>query len=72
MAAAGAQDEMISVASDSIGEMNENVNRLIGDIGEIDNMLSSLSKANNQIVENIMHLSATTEEVTASSVQAAI
>lgn len=62
---------MISVASDSIGEMNENVNRLIGDIGEIDNMLSSLSKANNQIVENIMHLSATTEEVTASSVQAA-
>lgn len=71
VAAAGAQDEMISVASDSIGEMNENVNRLIGDIGEIDNMLSSLSKANNQIVENIMHLSATTEEVTASSVQAA-
>ncbi len=71
VAAAGAQDEMITVASDSIGERNENVNQLIGDIGEIDNMLSSLSKANNQIVENIMHLSATTEEVTASSVQAA-
>ena len=31
----------------------------------------NLSKANNQIVENIMQLSATTEEVTASSVQAA-
>ena len=34
-------------------------------------MLTSLSAANNQIVENIMHLSATTEEVTASSTQAA-
>lgn len=69
--AAGAQDEMIAVVSESIGEMNENVNQLIGDIGEIDNMLNNLSEANNQIVENIMHLSATTEEVTASSVQAA-
>ena len=34
-------------------------------------MLGGLSEANNQIVENIMHLSATTQEVTASSVQAA-
>ena len=34
-------------------------------------MLNGLSEANNQIVENIMHLSATTEEVTASSIQAA-
>lgn len=71
VAAAGAQDEMISMASESFGEMNENVNDLIADIGEIDNMLTNLSEANNQIVENIMHLSATTEEVTASSVQAA-
>lgn len=71
VAAAGAQDEMISMASESFGEMNENVNQLISDIGEIDHMLSGLSEANNQIVENIMHLSATTEEVTASSVQAA-
>ena len=69
--AAGAQDEMIAVVSESIGEMNENVNQLIGDIGEIDKMLNDLSQANNKIVENIMHLSATTEEVTASSVQAA-
>lgn len=69
--AAGAQDEMISEASESFGEMNENVNTLIEDIGEIDVMLSNLSAANNQIVDNIMHLSATTEEVTASSVQAA-
>ena len=34
-------------------------------------MLNILSEANNQIVDNIMQLSATTEEVTASSVQVA-
>lgn len=34
-------------------------------------MLNNLSEANNQIVENIMHLSATTEEVTAASEQSA-
>ena len=71
VAATGAQDEMIGMASESFGEMNQNVNELISDIGEIDAMLTNLSEANNQIVENIMHLSATTEEVTASSVQAA-
>lgn len=69
--AAGAQDEMIAQVSESFGDMNSNVNELISDIGEIDHMLNSLSEANNQIVENIMHLSATTEEVTASSIQAA-
>ena len=66
--AAGAQDEMIAQASESFGAMNQNVNELVTDIGEIDTMLNNLSKANNQIVENIMQLSATTEEVTASSV----
>ncbi len=69
--AAGAQDEMIAQVSESFGGVNANVNELISDIGEIDHMLNSLSEANNQIVENIMHLSATTEEVTASSIQAA-
>ncbi len=69
--AAGAQDGMIENASESFGAMNENVGELIDDIGEIDKMLGSLSEANNQIVENIMQLSATTEEVTASSAQAA-
>lgn len=64
------QDVMIGQASLSFGSMNENVNSLIADVGEIDQMLSGLSNANNQIVENIMQLSATTEEVTASSEQA--
>ena len=65
------QDEIIEKTSGSIVSMNENVNSLIQDIGEIDQMLNDLSTANNQIVENIMNLSATTEEVTASSAQAA-
>lgn len=69
--AAEEQDSLITKASESFTEVNGNVGQLIADIGEIDNMLNGLSEANNQIVENIMHLSATTEEVTASSVQAA-
>lgn len=69
--AAQAQDELISKASESFTEVNDNVGQLISDIGEIDYMLSDLSQANNKIVDNIMHLSATTEEVTASSSQAA-
>ena len=40
------------------------------EIESIDNLLTDLSEANNQIVDNISNLSATTEEVTASSMQA--
>lgn len=69
--AADSQDQMISKASESFGEMNQNVNQLISNIEEIDHRLNKLSEANNQIVENILQLSATTEEVTASSAQAA-
>lgn len=65
------QEQMIEKASESFGEMNENVNRLISEIESIDVMLNQLSDANNQIVDNITNLSATTEEVTASSSQAA-
>ena len=69
--AAQYQEKMIEQASESFDKMNGNVNILTEDIAQIDQMLGSLSEANNQIVENIMHLSATTQEVTASSVQAA-
>lgn len=65
------QDELINKASESFKDMNKNVSNLIEDISEIDKMLSNLSEANNKIVENIMYLSATTEEVTASSMQSA-
>ncbi len=68
--AADEQEKMILQASDSFEKMNKNVTELIEHIGEIDGRLNGLSESNNQIVENIMQLSATTEEVTASSVQA--
>lgn len=71
ISATNAQDEMISEASDSFAQMNTNVNQLISEIEIIDGMLNNLSAANNQIVDNITSLSATTEEVTASSAQAA-
>lgn len=68
--AAGVQDQMIEQVSQSFEEMSNNVNGLIDEIENIDNLLTSLSEANNQIVDNISNLSATTEEVTASSMQA--
>lgn len=71
IAATKEQDELIRHASVSFEDMNKNVSNLILDIGEIDKMLASLSDANNNIVENITHLSAATEEVSASSTQSA-
>lgn len=68
--ATGVQDEMIEKVSMSFEEMSKNVNGLITEIEGIDGLLGSLAAANNQIVENITNLSATTEEVTASAVQA--
>ena len=69
--ATNAQDSMIAKASESFSGMNDNVNTLVQEIEGIDGMLNRLSDANNQIVDNISNLSATTEEVTASSVQVA-
>ena len=68
--AAGVQDQMIEQVSMSFEEMSNNVNGLIDEIEGIDSLLVNLSEANNQIVDNISNLSATTEEVTASSMQA--
>ena len=65
------QDEMILDVSESFGSVSENVNKVTENIEKINEMLNNLSSANNQIVDNIMHLSATTQEVTASSSQAA-
>lgn len=64
------QEKLIEQASASFEEMNSNVSDLTANIEEIDQMLNSLAEANNQIVDNIAQLSATTEEVTASSAQA--
>lgn len=64
------QEAMIAKTSECINEMNQNMNTLINEIQSLDEMLNNLSNANNQIVDNITNLSATTEEVTASSSQA--
>ena len=69
--ATNAQEYMIAKAYERFSGMNENVNTLVQEIEGIDGMLNRLSDANNQIVDNISNLSATTEEVTASSVQVA-
>ena len=70
MEAADAQGGMIGQVSLSFDQINENSGKLISSIGNIDEMLNQLSDSNNQIVDDITHLSATSEEVTASSVQA--
>lgn len=69
--ATSAQDEMITEASECFTEMNQNMSELLGEIQSLSEMLNNLSEANNQIVDGITNLSATTEEVTASSAQAA-
>ena len=68
--ATAAQDGMISEASECFNEINQNMGTLMEEIKDLAKMLGNLSDANNQIVDNITNLSATTEEVTASSSQA--
>lgn len=71
MDATTAQDGMITEASECFNEINQNMNTLIEEIQSLSDMLNNLSSANNQIIDNITNLSASTEEVTASSAQAA-
>lgn len=68
--AANAQEGMIGQVSRSFDQINENSGKLISSIGDIDGMLNQLSESNNRIVDDISHLSATSQEVTAASVQA--
>ncbi len=68
--AAGAQDEMIGQVFQSFDQINENSGKLLSSIGNIDGMLNQLSESNNRIVDDITHLSANSQEVTASSMQA--
>ncbi len=65
------QDEMIKQVAEKVDELSVNVDGLVVDISEIDKMIESLSKANSNIVDNIVQMSATTEEVTAASEQCA-
>ena len=68
--ATNAQDDLIQTVSESFEAISSNVEELTQNISDINERLENLSQANNQIVDNISQLSATTEEVTASSAQA--
>ncbi len=68
--AAQVQNDMIQNASESFNGMSGNMSKMIENIEHMDDMLNSLKQANDQIVENIMQISATAEEVTAASTQA--
>ena len=59
------QDAMIKEVAEKVDEVSRNVDGLVVDISEIDKMIENLSDANSRIVENIIQISATTEEVTA-------
>ena len=63
------QNEKIAAASVAFGKLNEDMTVLIDDINEMDREILDLSDSNNTIVDNISHLSAATEEVTANAEQ---
>ena len=54
-------------ASESFEQLDENMTQLITDVQSVDTQISGLTIANNKIVENIVQLSALTEEVSASA-----
>lgn len=63
------QNEKIVAASVAFAQLNEDITILIDDINEMDREIMDLSASNNTIVDNISHLSAATEEVTANAEQ---
>ena len=63
------QGNKILAAADTFGALQENMTRLIADVNEIDRQILGLTDSNNKIVENIVQLSATTEEVAAGADQ---
>ncbi|MCR5546296.1 MAG: hypothetical protein K6F30_07465 [Lachnospiraceae bacterium] len=68
--ATNSEDQLITEVSESFDNISTDVRQLTDEIGEVDRMLNELAVANNRIVDSITQLSATTEEVTASSSQA--
>lgn len=69
IAAAGVQSGKIETASESFKSLNENMEKLIGHVDDVNKQVNGLSESNNKIVENISQLSAVTEEVTVSAEQ---
>ncbi len=68
--ATSAEEKLIGEASDSFNAINEGIRTLTKDINDIDRMLHDLSDENTRIVDAISQLSATSQEVSASSSQA--
>ena len=66
-----AQDVMIKEVAEQVDELTANVNGLVGDISQVGKMIGKLSEANCRIVEDIVQISATTEEVTAATQECA-
>ena len=64
------QNEMIITAAENFEKLDKNITSLIGGIKEIDTDISGIFEANNKIVESISQLSATAQEITATSEQA--
>lgn len=64
-----AQNQRIGEAADAFETLLSNMSVLINDIHEIDERIYGLSDSNNKLVDNIMQLSAATQEVTASADQ---
>ena len=63
------QNEKITEAAETFEMLLSNMSILIGNIQEIDGRIYGLTDSNNKLVDNIMQLSAATEEVTASADQ---
>lgn len=67
--ATATQNEKIGNAADAFENLLSNMSVLINDIHEIDERIYGLTDSNNKLVDNIMQLSAATQEVTASADQ---
>lgn len=65
------QNERIDMASASFAKINSNITLLAKNVEEVDDKIAGLARANDTIVENISQLSATSEQITASTQAAA-
>ncbi|MEG0962525.1 MAG: methyl-accepting chemotaxis protein [Lachnospiraceae bacterium] len=66
------QEDLIENMSEGFETIGQNVDSLTKEIEQIDKMLINLSEVNGNIVDNITNLSATTQEVSAGSKEAAM
>lgn len=71
MRATEEQNTRIDMASDSFAKISRDMDCLSRNVDEVDGKIAALAKANDRIVENISQLSATSEQITASSQEAA-